>query len=42
VPEWPLHPADSQAGMELLADAIAPRLGYRDEFCAFWARFVDL
>jgi para-nitrobenzyl esterase len=42
VPAWPRHPADGQVGLELRAGGIAPRAGYRDAYCDFWARFIRL
>jgi len=42
LPAWPLHPSTTQAGLELRASGITPRLGYRDDFCGFWAQFVSL
>ncbi|MFN9731935.1 MAG: carboxylesterase/lipase family protein [Pseudomonadota bacterium] len=42
VPAWPRHPAAAQLGLEFNAAAIALRVGYRDEHCGFWARFVRL
>lgn len=42
VPAWPRHPATSQLGLDVNATAIAPRAGYRDDFCGFWTRFVRL
>lgn len=42
LPAWPRHPADRQSGLELRAGGIAPRAGYRDRFCDFWARYARL
>jgi para-nitrobenzyl esterase len=39
---WPIHPSTSQLGVVIDAMGMVPRAGYRDAYCGFWNRFVEL